>query len=194
MGQANLRRISLKEIYNLEDALVVAGFLNSFIRHADVVKIANIAQIVNVIAPLLTKGDDLLLQSIFYPFEMVAKRRKGVSLCMQQEGDGYDSGKYGWASFIDVSAILDKDQMHCFLVNRHLGASQQIQVEVADTAVTAFLNGEVLTGPDAKAANTWAERDVVGKRPFEGVQIENGRVTVELPPLSMAAISLSLDK
>ena len=56
----------IEEVYNLEDALVVAGFLNSFLRHADVVKIANLAQIVNVIAPLLTDGDRLLVQSIFH--------------------------------------------------------------------------------------------------------------------------------
>ncbi|MCU0522915.1 MAG: alpha-N-arabinofuranosidase, partial [Anaerolineae bacterium] len=62
----------VEEIYNLEDALVVAGFLNSFVRHADVVKIANLAQIVNVIAPLQTRGDELLIQPTFFPFEMFA--------------------------------------------------------------------------------------------------------------------------
>ena len=60
----------VEEVYNLEDALVVAGFLHSFVRHADMVKIANLAQIVNVIAPILTSDDALLVQSIFYPFAM----------------------------------------------------------------------------------------------------------------------------
>ncbi len=55
----------IEEIYNLEDALVVSGFLHSFIRHADIVKIANLAQIVNVIAPVLTQDDAMLVQSIF---------------------------------------------------------------------------------------------------------------------------------
>ncbi|NKB98254.1 MAG: hypothetical protein GKR90_07135 [Pseudomonadales bacterium] len=64
----------IEEVYNLEDALVVAGFLMSFIRHADVVKVANIAQMVNVIAPLLTTKDDLLKQSIFYAFKMISVR------------------------------------------------------------------------------------------------------------------------
>ena len=79
-GEGKFAPHLIEEVYNLEDALVVAGFLNSFIRHADVLKIANIAQIVNVIAPILTRGDDLLIQSIFYPFEMFAKRRDGVAL------------------------------------------------------------------------------------------------------------------
>ena len=75
----------IEEVYNLEDALVVAGFLHSFIRHADVVKIANIAQIVNVIAPVLTRGDQMLVQSIFYPFEMFSKRQ-GRRLAAHRSG------------------------------------------------------------------------------------------------------------
>jgi alpha-N-arabinofuranosidase len=60
----------VEEVYDLQDALVVAEFLNSFLRHADSVKIANLAQIVNVIAPLQTQGDRLLVQSTFHPFAM----------------------------------------------------------------------------------------------------------------------------
>ena len=87
-GEGKLAPHLIEEVYNLEDALIVAGFLNSFIRHADVLKIANIAQIVNVIAPILTRGDDLLIQSIFYPFEMFAKRRDGVALRGAGAGPG----------------------------------------------------------------------------------------------------------
>ena len=76
----------IEEEYNLEDAMVVAGFFNSFIRHADVLKIANIAQIVNVIAPILTRGDELLLQTIYYPFLLYAQRRNGISLQPGVEG------------------------------------------------------------------------------------------------------------
>jgi alpha-N-arabinofuranosidase len=68
----------IEETYNLEDALVVAGFMNSFVRHADVVKIANLAQIVNAIAPVMTIGNPLLIQSIFWPFWLFSKRRNGL--------------------------------------------------------------------------------------------------------------------
>ena len=71
-GHGKFAQHLVEEEYNLEDALVVAGFLNSFIRHADIVKIANLAQIVNVIAPILTRGDQMLLQSIYYPFLIYA--------------------------------------------------------------------------------------------------------------------------
>ena len=75
----------IEEIYNLEDALVVASFLMSFIRHADSVKIANIAQIVNVIAPILTRGNEMLLQPIYYAFQMVSQRKTGTALRIVQK-------------------------------------------------------------------------------------------------------------
>ena len=67
----------IEEVYNLEDALVCAQFLNSFIRHADTVKIACIAQIVNVIAPILTRPDGLLIQSIYYPLQLFSQHARG---------------------------------------------------------------------------------------------------------------------
>ena len=74
----------LEEVYNLEDALVCAQYLNSFLRHADVVRIACLAQIVNVIAPVLTRPDGLLVQSIYHPLRMFSRHAKGVSLPPRQ--------------------------------------------------------------------------------------------------------------
>ena len=111
-GEGKIAPHLIEEVYNLEDALVVAGFLNSFIRHADVVKIANLAQIVNVIAPILTRGDDMLIQSIFYPFEMFSHRRAGISLRTDVQGPTYTGRKNGLASYIDASAILDGDRLN----------------------------------------------------------------------------------
>ena len=65
------RRI-LEEHYNLEDALVVATFLNSFVNHAHIVKIANMAQLVNVIAPIFTNEQGMFLQTIYYPLQLFA--------------------------------------------------------------------------------------------------------------------------
>jgi len=64
---------ALEELYNLEDALVIAGFLNSFVRNADIVKMANMAQLVNVIAPIFTSETDMFLQTIYYPLQLFAK-------------------------------------------------------------------------------------------------------------------------
>ena len=179
----------LEEVYNLEDALVVAGFLHSFVRHADVVKIANLAQIVNVIAPILTRGDDLLIQSIFYPFEMFSKRRTGVALQLVVDGPGYESAGNGRVEFVDASAILDGSTLHLFLTNRSVAAAADVTLAPADVSIVACRSAEVLTGPDAKAANSFERDDVVKPAPFQ-VDTRAGRAHCQLPPLSFAALTL----
>ncbi|MGC9522804.1 MAG: alpha-N-arabinofuranosidase [Anaerolineae bacterium] len=179
----------IEEVYNLEDALVVAGFLNSFIRHADVVKIANIAQIVNVIAPLQTRGDELLIQSIFYPFEMFAQRGAGTALQVVVDGPIYESDSYGTVPYIDASAILDGDHLHVFASNRNLSDPATVRVSIADRAIRDLESAEVLTGPDAKAANSFKDPDVVQSQPLEDVTVASGEAEVVLPPLSVAAMT-----
>jgi alpha-N-arabinofuranosidase len=195
-GEGKLAPHLIEEIYNLEDALVVAGFLNSFIRHADVVKIANIAQIVNVIAPLQTRGDEMLLQSIFYPFEMFSGRRDGVSLRPAIDGPTYEAKTNGPAHYIDASAILrpgsDGGKLHVFATNRCLDQPAVVRVKLVDHPIAALDNAELLTGPDAKAANSFEQPDVITSRPFADVKIGRGEVFLELPPLSVTAMTFGL--
>jgi alpha-N-arabinofuranosidase len=191
-GQGKFAPHLIEEVYNLEDALVVAGFLNSFIRHADVLKIANIAQIVNVIAPILTKGDDMLIQSIFYPLEMYAKRRDGISLRSVVQGPTYEGKTNGQVAVIDASAILDAQKLHVFAVNRSVDEPAAVHVNLADREIAAMENAELLTGPDAKAANSFEQPSLIRAQPFDGVSIADGKATVELPPLSIAAMTFRL--
>ncbi len=181
----------IEEVYNLEDALVVAGFLQSFVRHADCVKIANLAQIVNVIAPILTRGDDLLLQSIFYAFEMFADRRRGVALRAAVDGPRYRSS-YGEVDEIDCSAILDDNHVHVFATNRHLDDAAALRVAVADRSIVRAVQAQVLTGPNAKAANSFAAPDVIRSAPLGGVATDRSMARWTLPPLSFAAVTLEV--
>lgn len=182
----------LEEQYNLEDALVAAGFLNSFIRHADSVKIANLAQIVNVIAPILTRGDEMLLQSIFYPIEMFSKRRDGVSLQVQVEGPGYVSKKYGEVKNIDASAILNGTELSVFLVNRDLENSAEVKIRLGDASVVSLVNAESVTGSDPKAMNTYESPNQVTSCDHDDVSITDGVATVSIPPMSVYAGTFNL--
>jgi len=184
----------LEERYNLEDALVAAGFLNSFIRHADSVKIANLAQIVNVIAPILTRGNELLRQSLFYTLEMYAHRREGTALQVRVEGPTYATKKHGTASYLDASAILDGDKLHVFAVNRNLSDSMDLTVAVADATIFSFLSGQFLTGKDAKATNTFEEPNQVVSAEHDDVQVCHGRAIASLPPLSVYAGTFRLHR
>jgi alpha-N-arabinofuranosidase len=157
-----------------------------------VVKIANIAQIVNVIAPILTRGDEMLLQSSFYAFEMIANRRDGIALRTPVDGPTFASEMHGAAPVIDTSAILGDGTLNVFAVNRSVDESADVCVALADASITALSSGEVLTGPDAKAANSFDEPDVVRSQPFNAVEVTDGGAAFTMPPLSLVALTLDL--
>lgn len=182
----------IEEHYNLEDALVVAGFLNSFIRHADSVKIANIAQIVNVIAPILTRADELLLQSIYYPFAMFASRRDGMAIQPALSGPGYESPSYGWVNYIDTSAILGDGVLHTFLVNRSTSEEAEVEIDHASGKIVAVESAEAVCGTDPKANNTYEQPNVVRSMPLRTVKVEDGKAIITLPALSAAAVTFKV--
>jgi alpha-N-arabinofuranosidase len=182
----------IEERYNLEDALVVAGFFNSFLRHADVAKIANIAQIVNVIAPIQTRGDEVLLQSIFHVFEMYTKRRTGRSLRTAVHGPTYQGATNGRVHTVDASAILDGDTLHVFATNRSLDAHAPLRIALADREISKALDCEILTGDDPKAENSFEDPERICSAGFHEVKISGGTVDTRLPPMSVVALSFSL--
>jgi len=184
----------IEEVYNLEDALVVAGFLHSFLRHADCVKVANLAQIVNVIAPVLTRGDEMLIQTIFYPIEMLSQRRSGVALRPVVSGPTYRSDTYGEVSEIDGSAILDGRRLHVFATNRNLEEPAAIRVAVADCGIARVVDAEVLGGADPKTENTFKQPDAVCSAPFDGVTVDQSGAHFTMPPLSFVAVTVELAK
>jgi alpha-N-arabinofuranosidase len=192
-GEGKFAPHLIEEVYNLEDALVVAGFLHSFVRHADVVKIANLAQIVNVIAPMLTRRHETLIQSTFYPFEMFSRRRNGISLRPVVTGPSYEGKTNGITQYIDASAILQERQLHVFITNRNLDEAAHVHIDLADQNIATLLAGELLTGPDAKAVNSFEHPNIIQPCPFSECRLENGRATVELPPLSVLATTFRLE-
>ena len=182
----------IEEIYNLEDALVVAQFLNSFIRHADVVHIANLAQNVNVIAPLITRGDELLVQSSFHAIRMFAQRRTGTALQVAVDGPTYQARTNGAVAVIDASLILDGTTMHLFCVNRSIDDAAPVELVVPGSNGAALRNGELLTGSDPKLANSFETPDAVSAVGFEQVTTTETGARFELPPMSFAALTLDL--
>ena len=191
-GQGKFAPHLLEEMYNLEDALVVAGFLNSFVRHADVVKIANLAQIVNVAAPVQTSDQGILVQSIFYPLEMVSRRRNGVSLRPSVCGPTYTGKTNGTVTYIDAAAVLDGQRLSVFLINRNSTEPSEVVVSLADMGIESVENGELLTGPEAKAANSWDEPALIKAVDMTEIAVSDGRARLKLPPLSFAAVTLRI--
>ena len=184
----------IEETYNLEDALVVAGFLNSFIRHADVVRIANIAQLVNVIAPVRTRGDDLLIQSIFHVFEQFSRRRTGTSLQCAVDGPSYDAATYGATPMLDASAIHDTKghRLHVFATNRSVDEQMDLTINLADAPLTGISSSVIVTADDPKAHNTFDDQQVVTAQEYEANKLIDGSAICQLPPLSFVALTFEL--
>jgi alpha-N-arabinofuranosidase len=155
----------LEEIYNLEDALVTAMHFNAFIRHAKTVKMANIAQIVNVIAPVFTKKDDMVLQTIFYPFELYSSTCGQTALDVRWQGDSFSSGKYS-LPVLDVSATLDKTgkQLVLYVVNRSKDKAMETKIDLAAGHFTGKGMARTINGPDIKAENTFENKNQVKTR------------------------------
>ena len=185
----------LEEIYNLEDALVCAQYLNSFLRHVDFVKIACLAQIVNVIAPILTKRDGMLIQSIYYPFQLFAEHACGVSLNPIVDGPTYAAGARGEVPLLDVAASCDEqtESLSLFIVNRSLSEDVAVDVTVAGRRVGGRPSAVVLTGDDPKAYNSWEAPFVIKPGAGSTTVDPDGQLLLRAPALSLTVARAQLD-
>jgi alpha-N-arabinofuranosidase len=156
----------LEEIYNLEDALVVAMHFNTFIRHAYWVRMANIAQIVNVIAPIFTRRDGVVLQTIFYPFELYSSTCGQIALDVWWQGETFAGGEYTDVRTLDVSATLDESQKQLvlYVVNRSPTEAMETTIRLTTGRFAGTVRALTVNGPDIKAENTFDTPDKVGTR------------------------------
>ena len=179
-----------EEVYNLEDALVVAQWMNVFLRRCDILKIACIAQVVNTISPLLTKGDQLLRQTTYYPFVLVSNHAAGVSLDPLVSAPEYDTKAYGAMPLLDVSASYDADNDRgaVFLVNRSQTDSITTEITWRGALPTQATAIHQLAGTDPKAINTFEQPDMIVPKQLEGMAVRDRQITLRLPPLSFTVV------
>jgi alpha-N-arabinofuranosidase len=180
-GKEKGRRI-LEEQYNLEDAVVVATFLNAFLNHAHIVKIANLAQLVNVIAPIFTSETGLFLQTIYYPLQLFANNSFGTALDLFVESPGYASKSFDSVPYLDVSAAHDNGTLVVNLVNRHLTDKLAVTLELEDKKFAGAFEVATVNGPDIKAQNTFGSSPV--KIENSHTEASGARLRYELPPHS----------
>ncbi len=184
----------LEEVYNLEDALVCAQYLSSFIRHADLVKVACLAQIVNVIAPILTRPEGLLIQSIYYPFLLFSRYAVGCSLVPVIESPTYTAGERGMVAALDASACYDNEtnMLTVFLVNRQQDEELTVTITLADRQWQRVLHAEVMGGGDVKAANSWEQPDLVKPVSRDARVNEDGNLQITVPAPGLAVVHVQL--
>ncbi len=183
----------LEETYNLEDALVVAMHFNAFIRHARTVKMANIAQIVNVIAPIYTSPDGLVQQTTFYPFEVYSQTCGSAALDVHWSGDTFSTPEFTGLRTLDVSATLDAPakRLTVYLVNRTETKASETSLELTRGRFAGRAKAFIVNGPNIKAQNTFATPDQVGVREQE-LTAAGQSFTVTLEPHSFTALVFEL--
>jgi len=177
----------LEEIYNLEDALLVGGLLITLIRHADRVKIACLAQLINVIAPIMTNAGGLFRQTIFYPYSWALQYARGSVLDVLVESPStYEVSGMGPVSHLDATATYNPEDgtIALFLLNRDLSKPHQVEVNWEGKSGTQSLASWVLNGDDLKAVNSFDAPNKVAPQAADKPSSGAGRAVIELPPHS----------
>ena len=184
----------LEDVYSVADAVVFGSLLISLLKHADRVASASLAQLVNVIAPIMTEpGGPAWRQTTFYPFSLTSRLARGEALRVAVDAPAYVTDAYGEVPLVDAVATHDAEAGHTavFLVNRSLTDPVTVSVDVtALGAAVAVVESHTLHDADTSAANTLADPDRVRPRPNPTAAVVEGTLTVTLPPVSWTALAL----
>ena len=182
-----------EEKYNLEDALVVAGYLNAFVRNAHIVKMANLAQLVNVIAPIFTTKEGLFYQTIFFPLQLFSNYCQGVSIQPFVDCDSYVVNHKN-VPYLDVSSAYNesKNELVLNVVNRSV--DQSIVTDIISQY--GKFNGKALiyevNGKDIKEGNSMEKQSVKTKMSEQNVKGE--KFTYPFPAHSLTVIRIPVSK
>jgi alpha-N-arabinofuranosidase len=197
-GASAKGRNALEEKYNLEDALVIAGFLNAFVRNADVVKMANMAQLVNVIAPIFTNENGLFKQTIYYPLQLFANNVYGTSLDVFVDCKKYNTNKFvlglgetmtqqNDVPYLDVSATYNDGDLVLCVVNRNKDEAITTDILSQNGAFSGNFQVYEVNGPDIKSENNFDKTEVSTKKKAD-IKANGNKITYSFPPHSLTMI------
>ena len=183
----------LEDVYNFEDALLVGSMLITLLRHADRVKIACLAQLVNVIAPIMTSDTGAWRQTIFYPYMHASVYGRGTVLNTQVLTPVYESKTYGEAPYLDSVCIWDEenDALTIFAVNKSLDEDMEVSCDLRQFEGCRLAEHIVLTNDDMKAVNTEADPNHVTPTHSDATKLENGKMHTVLGKHSWNVIRLT---
>jgi alpha-L-arabinofuranosidase len=183
----------LEDVYSVADAVVFGNLMISLLKHADRVTSASLAQLVNVIAPIMTEpGGQAWRQTTFFPFSITSRLATGVALELKLDAPTYETATYGTVPLVDAVATHDAEQGRAavFLVNRSTDESLAVTVDIAGLGDVSLLEAHTLADDDVYAKNSLAEPERVAPSVNDSVRLAGGELTVTLPPVSWTALSL----
>ncbi len=196
----------LEEVYDMKDALAFGGACISLLNHADRVKSACLAQLVNAIAPILTEtGGPAWRQTIFFPFADFSNLGRGAVLRAHVDSPTYSANYYDprgnqdlWfplpkVPYLKFSAVHGEDEgsLTLFALNRHLSEEMPVAISASGFSGLSVERATSLHNDALDAVNTKDDRDRVKPTQLDGVKVSGEAITMTLPPASWNVIRLS---
>ena len=189
----------LEDIYSVTDAVVVGSLLIALLRHADRVAIACLAQLVNVIAPIMTEpAGPAWRQTTFFPFAQAAKHARGARvLTVNPVSPTYTTHRHGEAPLLHATAVInDAGAVTIFAVNRSQHDALPLEVDLRGLSLTQLVEHSVLTDSDPDAKNTLQTPERVAPQTIEATTLNGDnsnklKLNTTLPPLSWNVIRLA---
>lgn len=169
----------LEDVYNFEDALLVGSMLITLLRHADRVKIGCLAQLVNVIAPIMTSDTGAWRQTIFYPFRYTSQYGRGTVLHTVIKSPVYESKTYGTVPYLDGVLVWNEaeEELVLFAVNKCLEEDMEITCDLRQFEKFQIEEHVVLSHQDMKAVNTEKNPGEVSPTAGNTVKLEAGKLS-----------------
>lgn len=175
----------------MRDAMVAALSLNIFHRHARRVKMANIAQLANVLQAMwLTKGDKMVLTPTYYVFKMYTPHMDAVNIPLGVQTHSFTDANGREVPALSATASEKNGRVTVTLTNPTLDREETVSIDLPEGVGTKVLSAEILTAPDVHAMNTFDNPDAVKTVEYKGAKVEKGRLTVTLPPVSVVSVTL----
>jgi len=182
----------LEDVYTFEDAVMVGCLMITLLRHADRVKIACLAQLVNAIAPIMTRtGGPAWRQATFYPFLHASRYGRGTVLQTAVDAPRYDTRDYGGVPALEATAVLDEERggVTIFAVNRNPKDALELSAELRGFGKLALAEHLVLSHTDLKAVNAPGS-EKVKPRSNGGARLDGAVVSAQLAGPSWNVIRL----
>ena len=185
----------LEDVYDFQDALLVGSMLITLLRHADRVKIACLAQLVNVIAPIMTSDTSCWRQTIYYPYWLTGKYGRGVVLQTQVDSPTYQNRKYGTVPFVDCVTVYndDDDELVIFAVNKDLKEDITLSMDLRQFAGFRVIEHVTMQDEDLYAVNTEADPNRIFPANCAESGVENNSLKAVLKHKSWNMIRLGRD-
>jgi alpha-L-arabinofuranosidase len=176
----------------IRDALFASMSLNIFNQHADRVKMANIAQMVNVLqAMILTEGEQMILTPTYHVFEFYTVHHDALLIPMELDEGIYERNG---ESIRPLTATASRPSPDSDVINITLTNLDPTAGRTVETTVNGFnassVSGRILTAEDMTAHNTFENPGVVTPASFDGARISDGKLIIDLPPMSLVVLEV----